>query len=159
MKKYFLLLLTILSIFLQSCTTQEKIGIEQFVTEMNNQFEISMKTSDFQLGYDEKGLKYLFNENENYLTTLALDQNNHITGISLLFLPDGDITYYMDYFAKMCSVFTHTPYEVQMKNLNNSGISTDKINFADGNTSATIGKYKYTIISNTYSVTLFCDKT
>ncbi len=159
MKKHFLFLLIIFSIFLQSCTTQEKMGIEQFVTEMNNQFEIAIKTSDFQLGYDEDDLKYLFNENENSLTTLSLDKSNQIAGISLLFLPDSDVNYYIDYFAKMCSVFTHTQYDLQVKNLNSCGIDVNKINFADGNTSATIGKYKYTIISNAYSITLFCDRT
>ena len=81
-----------------------------------------------------------------------------ISGISLLFLPETDISYQIDYFAKMCSVFTHTQFELQRKNLNDSGINMDKINFADSNTTVTIGKYKYTVISNAYSITLSCDR-
>ena len=158
MKKFFLILLVLFSVFLQCCTTQEKMGVSQFVSEMNKKFELEMKTSDFQLGYDENNNCYLFSETEHSLTTLFLNENNQITGVSLLIIPNSDIPYYINHFVQICSVFTHTQYELQLQTLNDNGFDANKINFADGNTSVTIGKYKYTIISNAYSITLFCDR-
>ena len=158
MKRCFLILLAIFSVFLQSCTVQEKMGVEQFVAEMNKQFESGIKTSDFQSGYDENDNCYLFSETEHSLTTLFLNENNQITSVSVLIIPNNDITSYINHFVRLTSVFTHTQYELQLQTLNNNGIHADKIKFADGNTSVTIGKYKYTVISNAYSITLFCDR-
>ena len=157
MKKLFVLFLLFSTFFLHSCSVQEKIGIQQFVSEINAEYGLEMKTSDFILGKDNN--RYcLFHETQNNLTSLSLSTNNFISGVSLLILPDADIPSEIDYFTKLCSVFTKNNYDIQKSVLNKCNITPEKIKFSDNNLTITVGKYNYTIISNTYSITLFCDK-
>ena len=58
----------------------------------------------------------------------------------------------------MCSILTGNNYENQLKIFNDSEFFSDKIKFADGNSVITVGRYKYTIVSNDYAITFFCDK-
>lgn len=157
MKKFLVLVLVISTILLPSCSRESKFGLQQFVTRMESDFEIQLNTTDFIFnGNDGDG--FLFYENGNQLTTLFLDSNNIIKGISLLITPEESIDNAIDLFCKMCSVFTGNTYEDQQQIFRDGKITVDYINYNNSNMVLTVGRYKYTVVCNEYSVTLFCEK-
>jgi len=140
------------------CSQESKFGIQQFTERMNNQFETNLQTADFILGTDENGESYLFCENGNSLISLSVDTNNFIKGVGLLITESMDINQCLDTYLQMCCVFTGESEDNQRATLKNCGITEEKIKFADSNIVITVGKYKYSVICNDYSVTLFCDR-
>lgn len=145
-------------VFLCACSKENKFGVEQFVDRMNSQFEYSLNTADFILHIDENENNNLFCEIESSLITLSLDNNNDINGISLLSTNSQDIENTLDFFCDVCCVFTSNDYNTQKAILDNCNIKADTIKYADSNNVITVGKYKYTVVCNEYSITLFCDK-
>lgn len=145
-------------VFLCACSKENKFGVEQFVDRMNSQFEYSLNTADFILHIDENGNNNLFCEIESSLITLSLDNNNDIKGISLLATDSQDIPNTINFFCNMSCVFTSNDYNTQKAILDDCNIKADTIKYADSNNVITVGKYKYTVVCNEYSITLFCDK-
>lgn len=145
-------------VFLCACSKENKFGVEQFVDRMNSQFEYSLNTADFILHIDENENNNLFSELESSLITLSLDNNNDINGISLLSTNSQDIENTLDFFCDVCCVFTSNDYDTQKAILDDCNIKADTIKYADSNNVITVGKYKYTVVCNEYSITLFCDK-
>lgn len=158
MKKLLAISFIFIIIFFNGCSKEEKFGVEQFVTRMNKEYNTEYKTADFLLGKNQDENNCLFYEDGNSLLSLRLNNNNQIVGIGLLSLPEKNYTQVIDYFCKFCSVFTGFDYDSQMKILNECEITTEKIKLTDSNMVITVGKYKYSVICNNYSVTLFCDR-
>lgn len=144
--------------FLCACSKESKFGIEQFTSRMNTQFEYSLNTADFILHIDENENNNLFCELDNSLVSVSLDSNNDIKGISLLFTDPQHLDNSLNFFCNMCCVFTGNALDTQKSILENCQINTDTIKYADSNNVITVGKYKYTVVCNEFSVTLFCDK-
>ena len=140
------------------CSQEEKFGLEQFVSRMNEQYNTTYKTADFMLGTDAENKKYLFCDSSEGLISLSLDSNNDIIGVSLLINESMDINDGINTFCKICSVFTGSDENIQRSTLTNCQITSDTIKYADSNMVITVGKYKYTVVCNDYSVTLFCDR-
>lgn len=145
-------------LLLCGCSQESKFGIEQFVTRMNNQFETTYQTADFMIGTNENNENYMFCDNSDGLIVLSLDSNNDIKGISLLINESIDINEGINTFCKLCCVFTGNNEEEQRSTLSNCMINSDTIKYADSNMIITVGKYRYTVVCNEYSVTLFCDR-
>ena len=141
------------------CSQEKKFGVQQFVERMNTQYGTEFATADFILGTDETQENYLFCEKEDMLISLSLDTNNTIKGVGLLLTESMDINYGIDTFLQICCVFTGENEENQRSTLVNCGITEEKIKYADSNFVITVGKFKYSVICNDYSVTLFCDRT
>ena len=158
-KKILLITISVVLILLCGCSKESKFGLEQFTSRMNAQFDYSLNTADFILHIDENENNNLFCEIESSLITLSLDNNNDIKGISLLSTDAQNITNTLDFFCNMCCVFTGNDYNTQKAILDNCNIKIDTIKYADSNNVITVGKYKYTVVCNEYSVTLFCDRT
>jgi hypothetical protein len=144
--------------FLCGCSKESKFGVEQFSYRMNSQFEYGFDTKQFILGIDENNENNLFYERDSSLITLSLDNNNNIIGISLLETDTQKASETIRLFSHMCSVFTGNDYETQCTIFEDYKINEETIKVADNNTVITVGKYKYTIICNEFSITLFCDK-
>lgn len=140
------------------CSQEQKFGIEQFVLRMNEQFETTYKTSDFMLGTDQNENRYLFCDNADGFTALSLDSDNRIIGVGLLINESMDINDAINTFCNICCVFTNNDKSTQQEILTQCRITTDTIKYADNNTVITVGKYKYTVVCNEFSVTLFCDR-
>ncbi|MBR5201646.1 MAG: hypothetical protein IKW45_00115 [Clostridia bacterium] len=157
MIKKFTILVCVL-LFLCGCSQEEKFGLEQFVTRINETYDATYKTSDFILGTDKSDSKYLFCDNEKGLLTLSLDNNNDIIGVSLLIKKSMDINNAVNTFCNICCVFKSNKIENEKKIFADCNFNTDTIKYADSNMVITVGKYKYTIICNEYSVTFFCDR-
>ncbi len=157
-KKTLLIIVSISLIFLFGCSKESKFGLEQFTSRMNTQFDYSLNTADFILHIDENENNILLCELDSSLITLSLDSNNDIKGISLLSTNSQDIAYTLNFFCNMCCIFTGNDYDTQKSIFDSCQINTDTIKYADSNNVITIGKYKYTVVCNQYSITLFCDK-
>ena len=157
-KKFLIFSLICALCFLCGCSKESKFGVEQFVHRMNTQFEYGFDTSLFILGIDENNENNLFYETESSLFTLSLDSNNNIIGVCLLETDAQKTSETIRLFSHMCSVFTGNDYETQCSIFSSYKINEDTIKFADNNTVITVGKYKYTIVCNQYSITLFCDR-
>ena len=125
---------------------------------MNTQFEYRLDTSLFILGIDETNENNLFYEKDSSLITLSLDDSNNINGICLLETDTQKTTEFIKLVSHMCSVFTGNDYETQCSIFSSYKINEDTIKIADNNMVITVGKYKYTIVCNEFSVTLFCDR-
>lgn len=157
MFKKFLVMICIFLLIFCGCSKEEKFGIEQFVDRLNSQYEYTLSTADFILGSNENG-NNLFYENNNMLITATLNEKNNIDGISLLVTPPQEIEDIIPTFCHLSSILTGNDYIDQYAILSRCEITADKIKFADNSFVATIGKYKYTVVCNEYSITLFCDK-
>ena len=53
---------------------------------------------------------------------------------------------------------SYNDYNNQIKIFNDADFLSEEIKFADGNSIITVGRYKYTIVCNSYTITFFCDK-
>lgn len=157
MKKLLAILMVFITLLLCSCSKESKFGVQQFVERMNKAFETDYNTNEFMLS-EKNDENILFLTRESNMITLMLDKDNNINGISLLITADGNIENSKKLYCQMCSILTGNNYENQLKIFSDSEFFSDKIKFADGNSVITVGRYKYTIVSNDYSITFFCDK-
>lgn len=157
MKKLLAILMVFITLLLCSCSKESKFGVQQFVERMNKAFETDYNTNEFMLS-EKNDENFLFLTREKNMITLLLDNNNNIKGISLLITADSNIENAKELYCKICSVLTGNSYENQLKIFNESDFFTDKIKFTDGNSLITVGRYKYTIVSNSYAITFFCDR-
>ena len=157
MKKLLAFLMVFIIIFLSSCSKESKFGVQQFVERMNKQFDTEYNTNDFLLG--KKGNEnILLMTNSNQMITLSLDKDNNIKGIGILLTAEGNIENAKITYCRMCSVFTNKDYKEHTEIFDNCDFLSDDINFVDGNSIITVDRFKYTIVSNNYSITMFCDK-
>ncbi len=140
------------------CSQEEKFGLEQFVSRMNEQYNTTYKTADFMLGTDAKNQKYLFCDGNDGLVSLSLDSNNDIIGVSLLINESIDINKGINTFLSICCIFKGNDNENEKKIFTDCNITAHTIKYADSNMVITVGKYKYTVVCNEYSVTFFCDR-
>ncbi len=141
-----------------SCSQEEKFGLEQFVSRMNEQYNTTYKTANFMLGEDGDKQKYLFYDGNDGLISLSLDKNNDIIGVSLLINESIDINKGINTFLNICCIFKGNDAESEKKIFTDCNITAHTIKFADSNMVITVGKYKYTVVCNEYSVTFFCDR-
>ena len=140
------------------CSQEEKFGLEQFVSRMNEQYNTTYKTADFMLGTDAENKKYLFCDSSEGLISLSLDSNNDIIGVSLLINESIDINKGINTFLNICCIFKGNDEKSEKKIFTDCNITDHTIKYADNNTVITVGKYKYTVVCNDYSVTFFCDR-
>ncbi|MBR2954519.1 MAG: hypothetical protein IKC45_09065 [Clostridia bacterium] len=157
MKKLLAILMVFITVLFSACSKESKFGIQQFTERMNKTFETDYKTSDFVLSKRENE-NVLFLSEENSLISVFIDNNNYIKGVSLLITADGDIEKAKNTYCQMCSIFTGNDYESQMKIFSESDFFNEDIKFADGNSLITVGRYKYTVVCNDYSITFFCER-
>lgn len=158
LKKFMSICVCCTIIFLCGCSQESKFGVQQFVERMNSQYGTDFATSDFILGTDEQEESHLFCEKGEMLISLSLDTNNTIRGVGLLLTESMDINEGLNTFLHICCVFTGESEENQRATLKNCRITEEKIKYADNNFVITVGKFKYSVICNDYSVTLFCDR-
>lgn len=157
MRKLLAILMVFITVFFSACSKESKFGIQQFVERMNKTYKTEYQTSDFFLTKREDE-NILFLSEKNSLISVFIDSNNYIKGVSLLITADGDIDKGKNTYCQMCSIFTGNDYESQMKIFTESEFFNEDIKFADGNSLITVGRYKYTIVCNDYSVTFFCER-
>ena len=92
------------------------------------------------------------------MIVLILNNENLITGTGLLITDDSNIQEYINDFCRISSTITNSDYTKQSEILEQCGINTDNIKKTDSNWIITVGKYKYSVVCNNYSITLFCER-
>ena len=157
MRKLLANFMVFITAFFSACSKESKFGIQQFVERMNKTYKTEYQTSDFLLTMREDE-NILFLSEKNSLISVFIDSNNYIKGVSLLITADDDIEKGKVTYCQMCSIFTGNDYESQMKIFTESEFFNENIKFADGNSLITVGRYKYTIVCNDYSITFFCKR-
>lgn len=158
MKKLLALFIVFIIIFFNSCSKEEKFGVEQFVDRINKNYNAEYSTSNFLLGKNQQEENCLFYERENSMVVLILNKENLITGTGLLITDDSNIQEYINDFCRISSTITNSDYTKQSEILEQCGINTDNIKKTDSNWIITVGKYKYSVVCNSYSITLFCER-
>ena len=158
MKKLLALFIVFIIIFFNSCSKEEKFGVEQFIDRINKNYNTEYSTSDFLLGKNQREENCLFYEQENSMIVLILNNENLITGTGLLITDDSNIQEYINDFCRISSTITNSDYTKQSEILEQCGINTDNIKKTDSNWIITVGKYKYSVVCNSYSITLFCER-
>lgn len=158
MKKLLALFIVFIIIFFNSCSKEEKFGVEQFVDRINKNYNTEYSTSDFLLGKNQREENCLFYEQENSMIVLILNNENLITGTGLLITDDSNVQEYINDFCRISSTITNSDYTKQSEILEQCGINTDNIKKTDSNWIITVGKYKYSVVCNNYSITLFCER-
>lgn len=158
MKKTAAVLLIVSALLLSACSKESKFGVEQFAQRMNSLFDAGYSTSEFMLGEDADSGKYLMCEKDSGTVILMIDSDSELTGVSLLITDESKAQAALREFLEMCCVLTDNDETSQSTVLSNCDITADSIKFTDGNTLTTVGKYKYTVIRNSASVTLFCER-
>ena len=157
MKRLLTILLVIIIILLTGCSKEEKFGIDQFVDRMNHEYDTQYKTSYFLSGKNSAEENCLFYEYGDYLLVLRMNESNQIIGTGLLTTNEERISEYLNEFCCVTSVFTGEEGNQQIDILNSCGILADNIKMTDSNWTVAVGKYKYSVVCNNYSITLFCD--
>ena len=152
MKKLLALFIVFIIIFFNSCSKEEKFGVEQFVDRINKNYNTEYSTSDFLLGKNQREENCLFYEQENSMIVLILNNENLITGTGLLITDDSNIQEYINDFCRISSTITNSDYTKQSEILEQCGINTDNIKKTDSNWIITVGKYKYSVVCNNYSI-------
>ena len=76
MKKLLALFIVFIIIFFNSCSKEEKFGVEQFVDRINKNYNTEYSTSNFLLGKNQQEENCLFYERENSMVVLILNKEN-----------------------------------------------------------------------------------
>lgn len=158
MKKVLAIIMACITFFLWGCSREEKFGLEQFVTRMNKEYNTTLSTADFLFGEGEENERFFICDGEDFLLSLPYDSEGNISGVAVMVEVPEKITAGIDFFCNSCVIFTDHDEKKQDSILKECGITPEKIKFTDGDSVITVGRYKYTIVSNEYSVTLFCDR-
>jgi hypothetical protein len=157
MKKLLAFIMIFIIIFFSSCSKESKFGIQQFTERMNKAYGTEYKTSEFALS-SRNDNNFLFLSKDNTMLSVFIDNDNNIKSISYLVTADGDIENAKTTYCQMCSIFTGKDYESQMDIFTESDFLGEDIKFADGNSLITVGRYRYSVICNDYSITFFCNR-
>ncbi len=158
MKKLLAFFTVFIIIFFNGCSKEEKFGLEQFVDRINKNYNMEYNTSDFLLGKNQREENCLFYEQGNSMIVLILNSENLVTGTGLLITDDNDIQEYINQFCRISSIITNSDYTKQSEILEQCGINVNNIKKTDSNWIITVGKYKYSVVCNNYSITLFCER-
>ncbi|MBO5334321.1 MAG: hypothetical protein J6B37_09460 [Clostridia bacterium] len=158
MKKLLAFFTVFIIIFFNGCSKEEKFGLEQFVDRINKNYNMEYSTSDFLLGKNQREENCLFYEQGNSMIVLILNSENLITGTGLLITDDNDIQEYINQFCRISSIITNSDYTKQSEIFEQCGINVNNIKKTDSNWIITVGKYKYSVVCNNYSITLFCER-
>lgn len=158
-RKISLFLVFTLLFLLVGCSREAKFGVGEFFDRMEKDFETEINESDITLEKDD-GKDRIYCTLDEYLLVLYLRNGQNISGVCMM-IPkekENELTVFINDFSKCVSILTSCPYEEVRKTMKDINISADKIKFADGNSINTVGKYKYSVIENEVSVTLFCER-
>lgn len=157
MKKLLAILMIFITIIFSACSKESKFGIQQFTERMNKTYETDYKTEDFVLS-NRNDTNFLFYSKDCTMLSVFIDSDNNIKVLSILVTADGDIEQVKNTYCQMCSIFTGKDFQSQMEIFTESNFFDDNIKFADGNSLITVGRYRYSVICNDYSITFFCER-
>lgn len=156
-KKISLILVFTFVILLCGCSRETKMGIGEFSDRLHKDYGLTLSEESVLLEKNGEENTIYCNIN-SYLFIFYLGSNNKICEIAgILPKEDADkLTDFLDTYEKCVSVFTLNSEDNVKSTFKECGISAESIKFTDSNFMNTVGKFKYSVISNELSVTCFC---
>ena len=158
-KKISLFLIFITLILLCGCSREAKMGIGEFSDRISKDYGLTLEDKSMLLEKNDES-NTVYCKLNSFLFVFYLGSNNNISGISAM-LPkenESELTEFLADFEKCVSVFTLNSKESVGQTFRDCKITADNIKFTDGNRQNTVGKFKYSVITNEYSVTIFCER-
>lgn len=146
-------------ILLCGCSRETKMGIGEFSDRLHKDYGLTFSEESVLLEKNGEENTVYCNIN-SYLFIFYLGSNSKICEIAgILPKEDGEkLSDFLDTYEKCVSVFTLNSEDSVKSTFNECGISAESIKFTDGNFMNTVGKFKYSVISNELSVTCFCKR-
>lgn len=158
-KKISIILVFILLFSLCGCSRETKMGIGEYCNRIHKDYEIDIDENSLLL---EKGSESntVYCRLSSFLLVFYLGNDNKISGIAGMLSKDkeNELPAFLDSFQKCVSVFTLKEKDSVEKTFNDCKITADSIKFTDGNSTFTVGKFKYSIVTSEQYVTLFCKR-
>lgn len=158
-KKISLFLIFVTLIVLCGCSREAKMGIGEFSDRINKDYGLILQEESMLLEKKEES-NTVYCKIDSFLFVFYLGSNNNISGVSAM-LPkenESELTEFLDNFEKCVSVFTLNSKDSVEQTFQDCKITADNIKFTDGNQLNTVGKFKYSVITNEFSVTIFCER-
>lgn len=158
-KKISLLLIFITLIILCGCSREAKMGIGEFSDRINKDYGLILREESMLLEKNEES-NTVYCKIDSFLFIFYLGSNNNISAVSAMLSKENEseLTEFLDDFEKCVSVFTLNSKDSVEQIFTDCKITADNIKFTDGNQLNTVGKFKYSVITNEFSVTLFCER-
>ncbi|MCH5171057.1 MAG: hypothetical protein J1F24_07205 [Oscillospiraceae bacterium] len=158
-KKISLFLIFVTLIVLCGCSREAKMGIGEFSDRINKDYGLILQEESMLLEKNEES-NTVYCKIDSFLFVFYLGSNNNISGVSAM-LPkenESELAEFLDDYEKCVSVFTLNSKDSVEQTFQNCKITVDNIKFTDGNQLNTVGKFKYSVITNEFSVTIFCER-
>lgn len=158
-KKISLFLVFTLLCVMCGCSRETKMGIGEFSDRIHKDYGLVLEEESILLEKDGESNTVYCNIN-SFLFVFYLGNNNNVSGIAAM-LPkerENELSAFLDNFEKCVSVFTLNSADSIRQTFNECKISAESIKFTDGNKLYTVGKFKYSVVTNELSVTLFCER-
>ena len=158
-KKISLFLIFVTLIVLCGCSREAKMGIGEFSDRINKDYGLILQEESMLLEKNEES-NTVYCKIDSFLFVFYLGSNNNISGVSAM-LPkenESELTEFLDNFEKCVSVFTLNSKDSVEQTFQDCKITADNIKFTDGNQLNTVGKFKYSVITNEFSVMIFCER-
>lgn len=159
-KKISLFLVLTLLIALCGCSRETKMGIGEFSERINKDYGLILEEPSILLEKDGENNTVYCNINSFLYVFYLGNNNNNIRGIAAM-LPketESELTAFLDDFEKCVSVFTLNGVDSVKQTFEECKITAESIKFTDGNKLNTVGKFKYSVVTSEFSVTLFCER-
>ncbi len=158
-KKISILLVITLLFSMCGCSRETKMGIGEYCDRIHKDYGITINENSLLL--EKNGdINTVYCNLNSSLLVFYLGNNNNISGIAGMLSKDneGELSTFLDNFQKCVSVFTMNS-EDSVKNIfDECKITAKSIKFTDGNRQYTVGKFKYSVVTNEQSITVFCKR-
>ena len=158
MKKLIILTLIIIIFIFGGCGKSSKIGLYEFNNQLNKISKTNFLAENYMMTQNKDGEKFLSLNIIDGIISLFPQNDKTIKGVSLLFTNKSECENNIKLFRNLCCVLTGNDENTMDNILNDCEINSDTIDFSNKNFVMTIENYKYTVVSNEYSVTLFCER-
>lgn len=158
-KKISILLVITLLFSMCGCSRETKMGIGEYCDRIHKDYGITINENSLLL--EKNGdINTVYCNLNSSLLVFYLGNNNNISGIAGMLSKDneGELSTFLDNFQKCVSVFTMNSEDSIKKTFEECKITAEKIKFTDGNSVFTVGKFKYSVITNEQSITVFCER-
>lgn len=158
-KKISFILVITLIILMCGCSRETKMGIGEYSDRIQKDYGLILDENSIMLEKNGEENTVYCNIN-SVLFAFYLGGSNRIYRVAGILPKENEenLSEFLDTYEKCVSVFTMNSDEAVKNTFADCKITADSIKFTDGNKLYTVGKFKYSIVTNEFSVTLFCER-
>ena len=156
MKRFSVLVITVLLVFLCACTKQPKTDIFEFSDRLNSQLaENIIEPSD----YYNSGNDYYYFPSSCFMLTLSTDDTRIVRRceITLTQPEHPDEEYVLEVYSSMCAVLCNKTSDEITELFSKNSFDASKIVFSDSTISFSSDNADFFIYSNSEIISLMCE--